>query len=80
MMNMVTAISTCFRKYATYTGTASRAEYWYFFCLYVIAELILFRLGGLYLLVILLWMPLSAAGVRRMHDAGKSSRRKAITS
>lgn len=29
-MNFTTAIRTCFRKYATFSGRASRPEYWWF--------------------------------------------------
>ena len=29
-MNFITAIKTCFRKYADFSGRASRSEYWYF--------------------------------------------------
>lgn len=72
-MNMATSISTCFRKYATFTGTASRREYWYFFGFYVIIELITSRLGAAGLLIDLaVWIPLAAAGVRRLHDAGRT--------
>lgn len=72
-MNMGDAISTCFRKYATFSGTASRSEYWYFFLFYFIVEIFTSRLGVIGLLVdVAIWVPLAAAGVRRLHDAGKS--------
>lgn len=30
-MDFTTAIKTCFSKYATFSGRASRSEYWFFF-------------------------------------------------
>lgn len=30
-MGFVEAVKTCFQKYATFSGRASRSEYWYFF-------------------------------------------------
>ena len=29
-MNIQTSIKTCFNKYATFSGRASRSEYWFF--------------------------------------------------
>ncbi len=72
-MNMGDAISTCFRKYATFTGRASRSEYWYFFLFYFIVEIFTSRIGAIGFLIDLgIWIPLAAAAVRRLHDAGKS--------
>jgi uncharacterized membrane protein YhaH (DUF805 family) len=72
-MNLGQAISTCFRKYADFTGTASRSEYWYFFLSYFIVELVVSRLGAIAIVLLVgFWLPLAAAGVRRLHDAAKS--------
>lgn len=72
-MNMGDAIKTCFKRYATFRGTASRSEYWYFFLFYSIIEIFTSRMGALGLLIDLgLWIPLIAAAVRRLHDAGRS--------
>ncbi|MBO7203085.1 MAG: DUF805 domain-containing protein [Paludibacteraceae bacterium] len=30
-MNFSTSVKTCFSKYATFSGRASRSEYWYFY-------------------------------------------------
>jgi uncharacterized membrane protein YhaH (DUF805 family) len=35
-MNFGQAISTCFSKYVTFTGRASRPEFWWFFLFQVI--------------------------------------------
>ena len=75
---MGNAISACFGKYATFTGRANRSEYWLFYLFYVIVNLALTLLGtaahvpftGLGLLIF--FLPLLAAGVRRLHDVDKS--------
>ena len=36
-MNFGQAISTCFAKYAAFSGRASRAEFWWFFLFQVLA-------------------------------------------
>jgi uncharacterized membrane protein YhaH (DUF805 family) len=72
-MNMGTAIMTCFKKYATYSGRASRSEFWYFLLFYLIVEYLAYHFGIIGLLVeIVVWIPLFAAGIRRLHDADKS--------
>jgi len=76
---MGNAIGACFKKYATFTGRASRSEYWYFYLFYIIAYvagMILDATAGSgyiqYLFIVPLWLPQIAVGVRRMHDVGKS--------
>ena len=74
------------KKYATFSGRAQRAEYWYFFLFYILTfiglsfihgitgtfseEAGIGLLGGLYSLAILI--PSLAVGVRRLHDTGRS--------
>ena len=73
-MDFVTAIKTCFQKYATFTGRASRSEFWWFalFTFLVSAALgmVSQTLQGLFSLAVL--VPSIAVGVRRLHDIGKS--------
>lgn len=76
---MGNAISVCFKKYATFTGRASKSEYWYFYLFYIIAYvagMILDSSAGSqviqFLFIAPLWMPQIAVGVRRMHDVGRS--------
>jgi uncharacterized membrane protein YhaH (DUF805 family) len=76
---MGNAISVCFKKYATFTGRASKSEYWYFYLFYIIAYvagMILDSSVGSqviqFLFIAPLWMPQIAVGVRRMHDVGRS--------
>lgn len=63
------AIKTCFSKYATFSGRASRSEFWYFF-------LFSFILGCIpivnFIAGLVLLLPSLAVAVRRLHDTGKS--------
>ncbi len=74
------------RKYATFSGRAQRAEYWYFVLFYLIIIFVLAfidaltgtfndesgagLLSGLFSLA--LFIPSIAVGVRRLHDTGRS--------
>ena len=48
-MNLPTAVATCFRKYATFSGRAPRSEYWYFqlfnWLIFLALAIVLSRLG-----------------------------------
>ena len=62
------AISTCFNKFFTFSGRASRSEYWYFSLFNFIIGLIpLVNLIGIVLII-----PGLAVGVRRLHDTNRS--------
>lgn len=75
------SVSTCFGKYATFSGRASLSEYWFWFLfqlvvmggIYAIAfaskSMVIFGLYGLVALALLL--PTLAVAVRRLHDIGK---------
>ncbi len=73
-MNFGQAISTCLNKYATFSGSASRSEFWWFFLFQLLVSLIASavndKVGGLVNLALLL--PALAVGARRLHDIGKS--------
>ena len=78
-MNFMTAVSTCFKKYATFSGRASRSEYWYFTLFYMVVSAVLSlifqdqsmsALSTVFSLVTL--VPTLAVSWRRMHDIGKS--------
>ncbi len=68
------AIRSGLANFADFSGTAGRAEYWWFlvFVLLVcaIATVIDQRAGGVAILLLL--VPLLAAGTRRLRDAGQS--------
>jgi uncharacterized membrane protein YhaH (DUF805 family) len=73
-MTFLDSIKTCFSKYATFDGTASRSEYWWF-------ALFLF-LGAAFCGVfsstlqmafnVATILPSLAAGARRLHDTDRS--------
>lgn len=68
------SISTCFSKYATFNGRASRSEYWWFilftFLVSVALGMVSDTLSGLFSLAVLL--PSLAVGARRLHDTDRS--------
>ena len=81
-MSFSDAIRSCFSKYATFSGRASRPEYWWFVLFLFLGGLaartidgVLIPAGGpsaitgLFQLATLL--PLLAVGWRRMHDTGR---------
>lgn len=74
-MNFQQSIQTCLQKYASFAGRASRSEFWWFVLAYVIGAIIV-SLLGVYILSLLyglaLFLPLSAAGARRLQDTGRN--------
>jgi uncharacterized membrane protein YhaH (DUF805 family) len=75
-MNFTTAVRTCIKKYATFSGLASRSEYWYFVLFLAIGNIV-FSFHVL-LPVRVLWtlaflVPDLAVAVRRLHDTGRSA-------
>ena len=86
-MTFSEAVRICFSKYATFTGRASRSEYWWFVwffflvilffafitILFVREEWSFYLVSALSLLCTLaIVVPGVAVGVRRLHDIGKS--------
>ena len=73
-MNFQESIQTCFKKYADFSGRASRPEYWWFALFLVVASLVLqsvsFWLGTIFALGTL--VPSVAAATRRLHDTNRS--------
>lgn len=83
---LVWAVKTCFSKYATFKGRATRSEYWFFYLFNAIMSSILmglalmleqeevgfifFGLTVVYLVVT--FLPSLSVTVRRLHDIGKS--------
>ena len=73
-MGLQEAVRTCFAKYFDFEGEASRPEFWWFF-LFVAAvnfalAIVSHTLSGVFGLVI--FVPLLAVTVRRLHDANRS--------
>lgn len=80
-MNFTTAVSTCLSKYATFSGRATRSEFWWFYLFTVLlgwgATVVGATMvsGGAFLgnLISLIFLiPTFAAGSRRLHDIGRS--------
>lgn len=79
-MTFGSSIKSCFSKYATFSGRASRSEFWWFqlFCLlYILVTAVINIIPILgqiiwFLLLLLLLLPSLAVQVRRLHDIGKS--------
>ena len=61
------SIKTCFSKYATFEGRASRSEFWWFFLLTCVGGYIPV-VGWLFALASII--PYLAVSVRRLHDTG----------
>ena len=85
-MNFGQSISSCMGKYVTFSGRATRSEYWWFYLFTIIVNIIVnyvsstiflstFNLLFLYLPMIVslvFFLPTVAASARRLHDIGKS--------
>ena len=87
-LNFLEAIKVCFSKYATFSGRARRSEFWWFYLLGVILNMVFSRLLALAatadaifyiscaiilcVIGLILFIPMLAAWVRRLHDVGKS--------
>jgi uncharacterized membrane protein YhaH (DUF805 family) len=73
-VNFSEAIKVCFRKYADFTGRATRAEFWWFALFQVLVLLVASMLGKFiyFVAVAALFLPGIAVGARRLHDIGKS--------
>ena len=82
-MNFPTAVKTCFQKYFTFSGRASRSEYWWFNLFYLLIAGSFFALAefenvdGIIPIIALFLIfgfiiPLYAVAVRWLHDIDKS--------
>ena len=77
------AVTVCFQDYWTFSGRASRSEYWWFFLFVVAGSLVLGGLDAILfgddkllglsgLFSMFTFLPQTAAAWRRMHDSGRS--------
>ena len=73
-MTFSQAIAACLSRYASFSGRASRPEFWWFFLFQVLASvaasMIADWLNGIVVMALLL--PGLAVGTRRLHDIGKT--------
>ncbi|QDY68391.1 DUF805 domain-containing protein [Qingshengfaniella alkalisoli] len=86
-MGFMDAVKTCFAKFLTLQGRASRPEYWWFFLFVILGGLVAQMIDGLIFgfateeepgrhpITLIFWFvtlfPALAAGWRRMHDTGR---------
>jgi uncharacterized membrane protein YhaH (DUF805 family) len=63
-----------FKKYAVFTGRASRPEFWYFILAWTILFVLAIPIIGVVLTLVAIasLIPQLAVGARRLHDIGKS--------
>jgi len=82
------AVATCFRKYVIFSGRARRPEYWWFVLFVILCSIVSSILDGVVfgfgtddepssevfhkIISLGTFLPLLAAGWRRMHDTGRS--------
>ncbi len=85
-MDFMTAVRTCLAKYVEFSGRARRSEFWYFALFTLLVAIVTSRIdtalgtdytntgGGVVNSVVslALFLPSLAAGVRRLHDIGRS--------
>ena len=84
-MDFQTSIKTCFKKYADFSGRASRSEFWFFQLFYLIVVIVAMIIDTMLLgytfeddgpVQIILWvvtfLPFIAVGARRLHDINRS--------
>lgn len=76
---MGNAISVCFKKYVTFSGRASRSEYWFWFLfyllIYLVGSIVVAAVGNqnlMYLFILPVALPSVAVSIRRIHDTGRS--------
>src|ERR1700728_3065412 len=75
-LSFATAVRTCLRKYATFSGVAIRPEYWWFVLFEFLGSIIIGFTGVVALRLIwalALLLPGLAVAVRRLHDTGRSA-------
>ena len=84
-MDIQQSIKTCFTKFATFDGRASRSEYWWFQLFYVIVVIVAVILDGVLVggnveaagaleivSQLILILPSLAVTARRLHDVDRS--------
>jgi uncharacterized membrane protein YhaH (DUF805 family) len=81
-MNFQTAISTCFSKYGTFKGRATRSEFWWFYLFTllmswgatIVGNSTAHGFGSVLssLISLAFFVPTLAVGCRRLHDIGRT--------
>ena len=73
-MSFIDAVQTCFKKYADFTGRATRSEFWWWVLFVILATAIAQVIGDAPAAIVSLatLLPYLAVGARRLHDIGRS--------
>lgn len=80
-MSFQEAVQACFQRYATFTGRASRSEFWWFALFTLLGQFVTGALDGLLfgsasifntLFSLAVLLPGLAVGARRLHDTGRT--------
>ena len=73
-MTFIQSIQTCFRKYATFNGRASKSEFWWWTLFVVLISIVGQMLGDIPAAIIALGtlLPYLAVSSRRLHDIDRS--------
>lgn len=75
-MSFLTAIKTCFKKYVKFSGRARRSEFWWFFLLCFVANIVINIAANFIpffgLLSLVFFLPYLAVSVGRLHATGHS--------
>ena len=83
-MNFINSLKTCFKKYVLISGRASRSEFWWFYLVFIIIQVVLtfltlnYFIYGIaasiisYILNLVLSLSVLSLSVRRLHDVGLS--------
>jgi uncharacterized membrane protein YhaH (DUF805 family) len=72
---VIDSVKGSLRKYADFSGIATRKEFWTFYLFYIVSNVTAGFVGSSLvenLVTLGLITPLIACGARRMHDVGKS--------
>ncbi|MCI6987951.1 MAG: DUF805 domain-containing protein [Campylobacter sp.] len=75
-MTFTQSVSSCFKKYFTFSGRANKSEFWYFVIFFVIGEIVftLLEIRAFYIVWTLLTIiPLVTVTIRRLHDTDKGA-------
>ena len=84
-MDFQTSIKTCFKKYAVFSGRASRSEFWWFELFLFIGAIVTVIIDTMMLgytfedkgpiniiFAVVTFLPTIAVGARRLHDINRS--------
>jgi hypothetical protein len=73
-MTFQKSIEVCFSKYFTFSGRASRSEFWWFYSLTYLIEILVSAISpmGGFVISAAFMIPTFSAGSRRLHDIGKT--------